>query len=193
MTATFPLQSCRMSASWLGLGNDRFRRREQPVDHDGARLRAAIEADTASRAVVPGVTRRMHSVGTQFGGEFQAFRRAGYNTKSASFALLNINRDIAECWTRHSFTLVSSPGRCSLHRLRMLQPFGLLAVLVKLGAEIGMRNLDEGFGPLANRLPVQVSNAVLGHDVTDQAARGDDTSSRIERGHDPRNGALFRS
>src|SRR5579864_3839934 len=90
-----------MSASWLGLGNNRFRRRDQPVDDDGTRLRAAIEADAASGAVVTGITRRVHSVGTQFGREFQAFRRAGLNTEPASFALLDIDRDIAACWACH--------------------------------------------------------------------------------------------
>src|SRR5579864_9728267 len=107
MTATFPLQSCRMSASWLGLGDNRLGRRGQPVDDDGSRLRAAVEADAASGAVVAGITRRVDSVGTQHRGEFQTFRRAGLNTEPASFALLDIDRDIAACWSGHSLTLVS--------------------------------------------------------------------------------------
>src|SRR5579872_5904299 len=105
MTATFPLQSCRMFASWLGLGDERFSGRDQPVDDNGAWLRAAVEADAASGAVVAGITRGVYSVGTQFGSEFQAFWRAGLNTEPASFALLDIDRDIAAWGGRHIFYL----------------------------------------------------------------------------------------
>src|SRR5208283_5742869 len=95
MTATFPLQSCRMFASSLGLclsrGHSRFGRRGQPVDDDGARLRTAIKADAASGTVVAGVVGGMNSERTQFRGEFQAFGRAGLNAEPASFALLNID------------------------------------------------------------------------------------------------------
>src|SRR5271169_1191820 len=101
MTATLPLHSCRMFASWLGRGDDRFGGRDEPVDDDGPGLRTAVETDAASGAVVAGITRRMHPVGTQFRGKLQAFGRAGFHAQPASFALLDINRDIAACWTRH--------------------------------------------------------------------------------------------
>src|SRR5579864_382886 len=175
MTATFPLQSWRMSASWLGLSDQRFGRRRQPVDDDGARLRAAIEANAASGAIVAAITRWVNSVGTQFGSEFQTFRRTGLNTEPASLALLNIDRDTAACWACHIFL----PRDCRLCGLRMLQPFGLLAVFVKLGAEIGMGDLNQRLGPLSNRLAVQICNSVFRHDVAHQAARGDHSRSRI--------------
>src|SRR5579863_3475608 len=103
MTATFPLQSWRMFASSRNLGCS-FRRGCQPVDDDRPRLRAAVETDAASGAAVPGVVRRMHPVVAQFRSKLQALWRAGLDAKPASFALFNVDRDIAACWARHSFS-----------------------------------------------------------------------------------------
>jgi len=97
-----PLQSCRMFAScWR---DHHFRRRRETIDRDGSGFRTTIETDTAPGAVMPGITRRMDAVVAQLRSQFQALGRAGLDTQPASFALLNINRDIAARWARHVFT-----------------------------------------------------------------------------------------
>src|SRR5271165_3986308 len=148
MTAMFPLQSCRMFHSRLSFWDRNFGERGQPVDDNGARLRTAIEADAASGAVVAGVTGGMNSVGTHFRGEFQALRRAGLDAEPASLALLDINGDVAACCARHVLSPPSLLCRCLCY-LRMLQPLGLFAIFVELGAEVRMRDLDQRFGSLA--------------------------------------------
>src|ERR1039457_7238345 len=115
MTETFPLQSCRMFASKLSLGDHSFRGRNQPRNSEGPGLWTAVETDAAARAVVACIARRMHPVRAQFRGKLQAFRRARLHTQPASFALFDIDRYIAACWACH----VSSPRCCGLYRLRM--------------------------------------------------------------------------
>src|ERR1700740_3793323 len=55
-----------------------------------------------------------------------------------------------------------------------------------------MRDLDQRLGPFADRLAMQEGHSILGHDIADQAARSDDSRTRIEHGNDPRNGSVFR-
>src|SRR5579863_1452399 len=155
MTATFPLQSCRMFASCRSRN---FGRWNQTVDRDRSRLRTAIETNAASGAVVTAIACRMHSVGTQFRSKLQAFWRAGLDAQPASFALFDINRDIAARLASHAFL---SPRNRRLGHLRMLQPLGLFAISVQPLAEVRMRDLDQRLGPLANRLAVQVCHAVF--------------------------------
>src|SRR6185437_9449782 len=113
MMATLPLQSWRMRASrwdcerrcWL-LGS------RQPVHGNGAGLRAAVEADAAAGAVLAGVTRRMHAVGTQLRRQLQALGRAGIHAQPATLALLNINRDLATRCHVHLAAAIAA-GRCN--------------------------------------------------------------------------------
>src|ERR1035438_7297428 len=103
MTATLPLQSWRMFASWLAWNDSGFGWRGEPVDDDRAGLRTAIEADAAAGAVMSGILRRMHPVVTQFRGELQTFWRARLNTKTASFAFFYLAGDVAARWACHIF------------------------------------------------------------------------------------------
>src|SRR6476660_9658820 len=154
MTATLPLQSCRMFASGVCLRDCWFGRSGQPVHGDGTRLWTAIEADAATGTVVSGVVSRMHAVVAQLSRKFEALGRAGFNAKPASFALFHVDYDFTARRTRHIVLLACLPRRRSLYRLRSLQPFGLLAVLPQLCAEVRMRDLDQRFGAFANRLAV---------------------------------------
>jgi hypothetical protein len=81
-----------------------FGRRCQPGHGDGAWLRAAVEADAASGAIVAGVVRRMHAVTIQLGSQLETFRRAGLDAEPATFALLYVNGHIAARWSWHAFT-----------------------------------------------------------------------------------------
>jgi hypothetical protein len=83
---------------------NRFGRRRQPVYGQRARLRAAVEADAASSAIVTGVTRPVHAVAIQLRSEFEAFGRAGLDAEPATFALLQIDGHIAARWSWHAFT-----------------------------------------------------------------------------------------
>jgi len=124
ITATLPLQSCRMFSSLDRLGNasvltrirPRLAGRRQPVHHDGARLRAAVEANSAAGAVMSGVARGMHSQRAQLGLQLQTSRRTALDTKSAPLALLHINCDFPSCWPCHGSHLVAASlaiGRCN--------------------------------------------------------------------------------
>src|SRR5512141_3317759 len=115
MTATLPLQSCRMFASCLCLRNCWFGRGGQPVHGDGARLRTAIETYAAAGAVVSGVLRGMHAVVAELSRKFEALGRAGFNTKPASFALSHVDYDFPARRTCHivllTVYLVAAPCR----------------------------------------------------------------------------------
>src|SRR5579871_2046143 len=106
MTATLPLQSCRIFASGLHWGFGNLGRRGEAVDSNRAGLRTAIEANAASGAIVACVTRRVHSVGTHLRSQLQALRRARLDAQPASFALLDIDGDVALCLTGHSVLLL---------------------------------------------------------------------------------------
>src|SRR5438105_6796295 len=111
--ATFPLQSWRMLASLL---DRRFQRRDLPVDLDGARLWATVEANAAARAVVAATAGRLHPVGAQFGRPLQALRRAGLHARPASFALLCADGDLPTCFSRHvhlAVAVCAMGGRCN--------------------------------------------------------------------------------
>src|SRR5579863_2928197 len=101
MTATLPLQSCRMFPSCLLLSCHSFGTCGKPVDFDCSRLRTAIEADAASCAVVAGVARRMHAIVAQFSRKFETLGRARLDAEPASFALFNIDDHVAARRTRH--------------------------------------------------------------------------------------------
>ena len=81
-----------------------FGRREQPVYGQSARLRAAIEADAASSAIMAAVARPMHAVVIQFRSQLEALRRAGLDAKPATLAFLQIDGHIAARWSWHAFT-----------------------------------------------------------------------------------------
>ena len=135
-----------------GFGSGRLRGRYQAVDDDGSGLRAAVEADAASGAVVAGVSRRMHTVRTQFRRQFQTFGRTRLHTKPASFAFFEIDRDITACWPCH---VLSSP----LPLLRSVADLEPALVFSQYSysslRKLGMRNLDQRLGALANRFAVQ--------------------------------------
>src|ERR1700751_3656670 len=78
-----------------------FGGRCQTEHGDRPRLGAAVETDSASGEVVAGVTRRMHAVMTEFRREFETFWRARLYTQPASFALFDIDCDLAARWARH--------------------------------------------------------------------------------------------
>src|SRR5579859_386660 len=115
MTATFPLQSCRMFAPRLRARSPR--RRDQPVHRDGSRLWTAVEADAASSAIVPGIARRMHAVMAQLRSQLQALGRARFHAQPASFALIHVDRDIAARLARHflhlGIAVFDACGACS--------------------------------------------------------------------------------
>src|SRR5579862_4000050 len=73
-----------------------------------------------------------------------------------------------------------------------LQPLGLLAIRIELFAELGMRDLNQRLGPLANGLAVQVSDSIFGHNIADESSRSDHSCAGIERWHNPRNRSLLR-
>jgi len=68
-----------------------LKRGYQPIDDDRSRLRTAVKTNSATGAAFARIARGMHAVAAQFGGEFQAFRRAGLDAEPASFALFNID------------------------------------------------------------------------------------------------------
>src|SRR5579862_2019260 len=103
MTATLPLQSWRMFTSTWNLRNY-LGRRDQAIDGDGTRLGAAVKADATSGAVVTCVVRRVHAVVAQLRSKFQAFGRTGLDTQPASFALLDVDGDVAARCSGHGFT-----------------------------------------------------------------------------------------
>src|SRR5579871_2790599 len=85
----------------------------------------------------------------------------------------------------------TSSRRSGLNRLRHLQPLGFLAVLVQLRAEVGMRDLDQRLGALADGLAMQKRDAEFGDDVADKAARCDHSRPRVEHGYDSRNCSIL--
>src|SRR5581483_556813 len=98
MTATFPLQSCRMVASLIGW----LLWRSLPVHGDRTRLGTAIETNAATGAVVSHIARGMHAIGIQSRKQFEAFRRTRFDTQPASLALVRINRHFAARLPRHN-------------------------------------------------------------------------------------------
>src|SRR3954451_3644411 len=158
----------------------------ESVNGDRARLRAAVETNSASATVVAGVAGRMHAIVVQFSSQFQALRRAGLNAQPTAFAFLDIDYDFAACRSRHG-----SPRNSCLRRLRMLQPLGRFAVLIQPVAKCGMRNIDERLGAFANRFAVQVGDSVFGNDIANAAARVYDPGSRIEHGINARDGSVL--
>src|SRR5580765_4147632 len=137
MTATLPLQSCRMFASCLHRRRRRFGGNCQAEDRDRPGLWTAIEADPTPGATVAAIMRRMDAVMAQFRREFQALGRAGFHAQPASLALLDINSHFTSRWARHACHLISLSHRCGLRRMRILQPLCLFAILVQLRTEVG--------------------------------------------------------
>src|SRR5438105_2138731 len=109
-TATLPLHSCRMFASLHFLGC------RQTVHRDRARLRTAVETNAAAGAVVSGVARGMHAVGTQAGIQFQALGRTAVHAKSATFTFVNVDGDLTACLSCHVHlpgAACATCGRCN--------------------------------------------------------------------------------
>src|SRR5208283_2889141 len=74
-----------------------------------------------------------------------------------------------------------------------LKPALLLAVLVQLVMKLGMSNLDERLGPLADGAPVQVGDAVFGDHVVHIAAGGEHARAMRQARHNARHSlVLFR-
>src|SRR5208282_5060953 len=89
----------------------------------------------------------------------------------------------------HVLVQAYSP-RCG-DSIRTLEPLGLFTIFVELFAKLGMRDFNQGLGALADRLAVQVGDAVFGDDVANEAARCDDASAGGKRGHDARDRVVF--
>src|SRR5690242_10357132 len=86
------------------------------INGDGAGLGAAVEADAAAGTVVAGVTGRMDAVGVQVRFQFQALGWTGIDAKTASFALVEVDRYFASCRACHSHLTAAfceRSGRCS--------------------------------------------------------------------------------
>src|SRR5438045_402245 len=115
-TATLPLHSWRMRASFFG---ERWRRRSfpgrwlQPVDLQRARLRATVETNAAAGAAFPRVARGMYAISAQFPRQFQAFGRAGFHAQAAPLALLDINGDLAPRCHVHLVAAAIAAERCN--------------------------------------------------------------------------------
>src|SRR5438270_9859067 len=107
-TATLPLQSCRMLASWLRLPG----RRAKPVNRNRSRLRTAIETNPATGAAFPGVPRRMHTVGAQLWSQLQAFGRARIDTKPAALALIHVDQNVSPSLCRHIHLVTALAKTC---------------------------------------------------------------------------------
>src|SRR5271165_607395 len=67
-----------------------------------------------------------------------------------------------------------------------LKPALLLAVLVQLVMKLGMSNLNESLGPLADGLAVQVSDAIFGDHVVHIAAGGEHARAMRQARHNAR-------
>jgi hypothetical protein len=70
--------------------NDSFGKRGQAINRERARLRAAVEADSASGAIVTRVVGGVYAVMIQLRSQFQALWRTGLDAQPASFALVGI-------------------------------------------------------------------------------------------------------
>jgi hypothetical protein len=77
-------------------GSNRFRL-GQPINDYRSRLRAAIKANSATGAAIAGVPGWVHAIGAQFWSELEAFRRAAVDAQPASFALFELDGDVAAC------------------------------------------------------------------------------------------------
>ena len=163
--ATLPLQSCRMVVL-LAIAEACFGGRE-PEYGDRSGLGTAVEANAAAGAVrrrcsAPDA-RRTHSVSAA------SSRHLGGQDSTHSPHPLHSSRidaNVSPCLGCHS-----SPRCVLICGCWALQPLGLLAIFVKLVTELGMRDLDQRLGSLADRLAVQVRDAVFGHDVVHESAR----------------------
>lgn len=164
MIATLPLHNCRMFAS-RRINHQSLWRGQTAIDRDRTRLRTAIETNAAPRTVLPGVPSWMNAVSIQFRQEHQTFWRTRLNTEPAPFALCFVDSDSAPCLRKHD-----SPRCHHFCSLGTLQPFGLLTVLVQLVTKLRMRDLDQRFGPLTDRLAMEIRNSEFRHDVTNQPA-----------------------
>src|SRR5581483_11093600 len=98
MTATLPLQSCRMLASlifWNQLESG-----HQAVNDDGTWFGTAVETNAAPGAVLPGVACGMNSERAQLGGEFKTSRRTRLHAPAATGARVDVDGDSTawDCW-----------------------------------------------------------------------------------------------
>ena len=64
------------------------------------------------------------------------------------------------------------------------EPLRLFTIFVKGVAKVWMGDLDKRLGPFANRFAMQVRHTVLGDDISNQSAGGNDARTRIEHGND---------
>ena len=77
-------------------------RHHHAIDGDGARFRAAVEADTAPVQPIAYVMRRVHAVIDSVPSPSQHFGRAGLDTEAAALALVVADFNISSCC--HLFT-----------------------------------------------------------------------------------------
>jgi len=165
-TATLPLHSCRIRHLRRHFGPVRFR----PVNGYAAWLRTAIEANSATSAVLALVLRRMNSILIEIRRQLQDFGGTRVHTKAAALAFLSIEFDVTSNLISHDFLWCLNtqltrpgpnasarvkplPGRGGVRRRRAihfiaLEPARAHAMLVQLVAERRMRNADEQFRPL---------------------------------------------
>ena len=61
----------------------------------------------------------------------------------------------------------------------------LEGLFLELGAVVGVGDVDQGAGALAQVLAVEIGDAVLGDDIVDVGARGDDAGAQAQIGRDP--------
>src|SRR5689334_2572719 len=90
--ATFPLHSCRMD---LLRGRDGGARSLDAHDGDGARFRAAVEADAATGATLALVLSGVDAVVVQFRAQEQHLGRTGFDAQAAAFAFVLIDSHVA--------------------------------------------------------------------------------------------------
>src|SRR5271167_859415 len=161
MTATLPLQSCRIFASrprllfsgqWLGFCPG-------AIDRNRSRLRAAIEADSTPGAVMARVMRRMSPVNIQFRPEFQALRRARFHAQPASFTFFDIDRNLTARLPYHasprsmvhrSYTVSRRSGATRLDPslpCRAIRQFQLEAVSHDVAVTFGTTPCEAGHTP----------------------------------------------
>src|SRR5207237_3593853 len=69
----------------------------------------------------------------------------------------------------------------------------VFAIVVECFAELGMSDVDQRLGALANGFAMQVSDPIFGNYVADQAARGHHARSGLEHWRNARNGSVLGS
>src|SRR5512143_2110348 len=92
---------------------------DDAIDGDRARLRAAVEANTAAGAGVTFVCSRVNAIRVQVGGKFQDFRGTGLDAETAALAFFLVDLYITTWLIRHFYLAVTSATALrSVQRMR---------------------------------------------------------------------------